>query len=109
MEPAPQGGVIVASFPATAGRRGRQPRSWIGGYDWDEIVTFLKARPMTKAYYPNVPSGGVGELRTRYPECRFTTYHVHMEQSDQRDKPRKVCTVGVQWTGAGDDGTEIES
>jgi hypothetical protein len=105
MEPAPQGGVVVLSAPAGAGRRGRGDP-----FDWDEIVEWHRQRPMTEAVYGPVAYGQLGELRQRYPGCNFEAFNVHQQlPARPAQKAKDMCTVYVQWTGAGDDSTEIES
>jgi hypothetical protein len=103
MEPAPQGGVVVLSIPAGAGRRGRgEP------YDWDAIVEWHRQRPMTIAVYEHVAYGRLGELRKTYPDCRFVSFNVHQQlPARPAQKPKDLCTVYVQWTGAGEDADSI--
>jgi hypothetical protein len=104
-EPWPQGGVVVRSPPAGAGRRGRRE-----SHDWDVIVEHHRQFPGTWAAYEHVSYGQLGELRQRYPGCNFEAFNVHQQlPARPAQKPKDVCTVYVQWTGAGDDGTEIES
>jgi hypothetical protein len=108
-EPWPEGGVVVASFPARAGKRGRVPNAGAGGYNWDVAVAAHRANPGTHAFYDGVPSGSVPKLRATYPDTDFITFHTRLEWSTQREKPREVCTVYVVWPkqGAGEDADQV--
>lgn len=112
-EPAPQGTVLVRSPPRGAGRRGRDDRRHAGGYDWDEIVATAREIIATgwSVQVPHVPHGSVAKLRVLYPDCTFRTHAVHLRQSDQKERPTKVCDVYVkagedaeQGTDRGDEG-----
>jgi hypothetical protein len=102
MDPAPQGAVLVRSPPRGAGRRGRDDPKHAGGYDWDQIVDYARQVIATKwwLHCPHVPHGSVANLRERYPDCTFHTHAVHLRQSDQKERPTKVCDVYVR---AGED------
>lgn len=103
MEPVPEGGVLVDSFPHGAGRRGRRK-----SHDWDKIVAWHRANPHAKVGYGHVKAGSVGTLRKNYPDVTFLVFGAFLARPDQEDGPTKVCTLYVTYTGAGTDG-ESES
>jgi len=98
-EPVPQGGYEVQTAPAGAGRRGRG-----NTYDWEEIVKWARAHPGHKYVYRNVPNGSIGDLRKKYPDCRFPTYDRRQLLSGPGMTRQTVVDVVVTCElGAGDE------
>jgi len=104
--PAPEGGVVVATPPLSAGRRGRGP-----AYDWDAIAEWMRhpwnAGIMVR--YGPVPAGSVGHLQEKYPDLAFLAHNHHEQVTKIKGdiKARTVCDVyvGSKGTGLIEDGT----
>jgi hypothetical protein len=95
MEPAPEGGYVVASPPRGAGRRGR-PSSKLTAIDWAKVDEWHQAHPGVWARYGPVPSNQLTEVKPLYPELTFLGFHHHhvLDTSAQHEL-RKVCEVFV--------------
>lgn len=77
MEPAPEGGHVVASPPYGAGKRGRPASRMRSNYDWDIIADWLRARPGTWARYGPVLATQVQDVRNAYPDLVVLGFKYH--------------------------------
>lgn len=104
-EAAPEGGVVVASPPRGAGRRGNRGNHHLHSdstYDWGVIVPWHRERPGTTAFYGPVRSDVLPALKAAYPDVTFLghNHHYQITTTPTRDH-RKMCTVFVVYeTGA---------
>jgi hypothetical protein len=92
-EAAIEGLIEVATFPNSAGRRGRVPR-----HDWAAIVDYVRERPGRRYICLNVPGPLLDRLVQRYPDVTFRGYN-HRWELPLRGQQRRVCDVGIEWTG----------
>lgn len=91
IEPAVEGGYVVAGPPRGAGRRGRPPAG-MTAIDWAKVVEWHEARPGVWARYGPVPSNQLTEVKAAHPSVTFLGWRHHHVQ-DSTGKQVKMCDV----------------
>lgn len=97
-QPAPEGGVVVASPPAAAGRRGRPTSDLNSTYNWSAITAWLRERPGVWARYGPVKTNHVPLITAEYPDMTVLGFKHHLVHAANPTKElMKWCDVFIAY------------